>query len=115
MGKNVSAKLAGMPEEFVSEPIEPVAATYDTGRMAGGEPGLPHEFMWRGQTFTIVDVLRTWRETGKCHHGSDEMYLRKHWYEIKTASNTVMKIYFERQPRGKLKKERWWLYSITES
>lgn len=104
-----------MPEQFVSEPIEPVVATYDTGRMAGGEPGLPGEFLWRGQTFAIVDVLRAWRETGKCHHGSDEMYLRKHWYEVRTTSDAVMKIYFERQPRGKRKTVRWWLYSFREA
>ena len=30
-----------MPEQFVSEPIEPVIATYDTNRMAGGEPTSP--------------------------------------------------------------------------
>ena len=104
-----------MPEEFVSEPIEPVIATYDTGRMAVGEPGLPGKFLWRGQNFVIADVLRAWRETGRCHHGSDEMYLRKHWYEVRTTSDAVMKIYFERQPRGKSKTGRWRLYSITES
>lgn len=104
-----------MPERFVSEPIKPVVATYDTERMAAGEPGLPREFVWRGKTFVITDVLRAWRETGRCHHGSDEIYLRKHWYEVKATSGVVMKIYFERQPRGKRKTVRWWLYSIRES
>ena len=99
----------------MSEPIEPVAATCDTGRMAIGEPGLPREFLWRGKTFEVADVLRAWRETGRCTHGSDEMYLRKHWYKVKTTSNAVMKIYFERQPRGKRKTVRWWLYSIQET
>jgi hypothetical protein len=28
-----------MPERFVSEAIKPVVATYDTSRMALGEPG----------------------------------------------------------------------------
>lgn len=110
-----SAKLLGMPERFVSEPIEPASATYDTGRMAGGEPGFPREFLWRGQTFAVADVLRSWRETGRCHNGSDELYLRKHWYEVRTTSSAVMKIYFERQPRGKRKTVRWFLYSINES
>ncbi len=104
-----------MSEEFISEPVEPVAATCDTNRMAGGEPGLPREFVWRGKNFVIADVLRAWRETGKCHHGSDEMYLRKHWYEIRTTSKAVMKIYFERQPRGRRKTIRWFLYSVNKS
>ena len=104
-----------MSERFVSESIQPVIATYDTARMAAGEPGLPREFAWRGRTIEVADVLRTWRETGKCHHGSPERYVRKHWYEVATASGETMKIYFERQPRGGRRGERWWLFSIRES
>ena len=101
-----------MRERLISEAIKPVIATCDTARMAAGEPGLPEEFVWRGQTVKIVAVLRTWRETGKCRHGSDERYLRKHWFEVDTTSFGVMKIYFDRQPRGGSKGERWWLFSI---
>jgi hypothetical protein len=115
-------------EQFVSEAIEPVGATFDTGRMARGEPGLPGEFIWRGRTVRIVKVLRSWKETGPCRNGSDEQYVRKHWYEVATASpltppstrgregsvRGVMKIYFERQPRGRHKTQRWWLFSLCE-
>ncbi len=104
-----------MPERFVSEAIKPVVATSDTSRMAAGEPGLPRQFVWRGQTITIVLILRSWRETGRCSHGSPELYLRKHWYEVVTASNSTMKIYFDRQPRGGRKGGRWWLFSIFEA
>jgi len=79
--------------------------------MAIGEPGLPGEFLWRGRTVRIVEVLRSWKETGPCRHGSGEQYVRKHWYEVVTASDGVMKIYFERQPRGGRKSARWWIYS----
>ena len=101
-----------MRERLISEAIKPVIATCNTARMAAGESGLPEEFLWRGQTVKIVAVLRTWRETGKCRHGSDERYLRKHWFEVDTNSLGVMKIYFDRQPRGGSKGERWWLFSI---
>jgi|MudIll2142460700_1097286.scaffolds.fasta_scaffold14044_5 hypothetical protein len=69
-----------IPERFVSETIRPVAGTGDTARMAIGDPGLPSEFVWRGRTISAMSVLRTWRETGRCHRGSPEMYVRKHWY-----------------------------------
>jgi phosphoribosylglycinamide formyltransferase-1 len=104
-----------MPERFVSEAIQPVTATYDTVRMAGGEPGLPREFVWRARTIQVAAVLRNWRETGRCHHGSPERYVRKHWYEIATANHETMKIYFERQPRGGKRGERWWLFSMRDS
>ena len=101
-----------MPERFISEPLVPVIATADTSRMAAGEPGLPREFLWRGKTVTIVAVLRAWHDTGECDHGSHEKYVRKHWYEVATASHGTMRIYFGRQPRGGRKEARWWLFSI---
>ena len=103
-------------ERFVSEPIKPVAETFDTGRMAIGEPGLPRQFEWRGQIVEIVDILRTWRETGPCRHGSPERYVRKHWYEVKTAQHGIMTIYFDRQARRghRPAEARWWLFSIRD-
>jgi Domain of unknown function (DUF6504) len=103
-----------MPERFISEAIRPVAGTMDTTRMAAGEPGLPREFEWRGRTVFVTAVLRTWRETGNCRRGGPERYVRKHWYEVSTASDGTMKLYFERQPRGERKGPRWWLFSICQ-
>ena len=104
-----------MAERLISEALSPVVATSDTSRMAVGEPGLPREFLWRDRTLRISAVLRTWRETGKCHHGSPELYVRKHWYEVTTDEGATLKLYFDRQPRrGRGRKEpRWWLFSIS--
>jgi hypothetical protein len=100
-----------MTEEFIGEAIQPVADTIDTSRMAAGGPGLPRQFRWRAETVNVAQVLNTWRETGPCHHGSGEQYVRKHWFEVATDSGLKMKIYFERQARSAKKKERWWLFS----
>jgi phosphoribosylglycinamide formyltransferase-1 len=102
-----------MQEQFVGEPIQPVGATLDTSRMAAGEPGLPREFQWGERQIRIVEVRRSWKETGPCRHGSGEQYVRKHWYEVLTASDGVMQIYFERQPRGGRKTTRWWLFTVS--
>ena len=103
-----------MAEQFISEALEPVVSTADTARMAGGGPGLPHAFRWRGRTIEIATLLRSWREAGSCRHGSGEMYVRKHWFEVVTADRATMKIYFERQPRTGRREPRWWLFSISE-
>jgi hypothetical protein len=42
------------------------------------------------------------------------MYVRKHWFEIATTGNGMMKLYFVRQPRRGRKDARWWLLSICE-
>jgi phosphoribosylglycinamide formyltransferase-1 len=101
-----------MAEQFIGAAIQPVAETLDAGRMSAGEPGLPRQFRWRRQTIQIAQVLRTWRETGPCRHGSGEAYVRKHWFDVRTDSGETMKIYFERQPRSRNSKARWWLFTV---
>jgi len=102
-----------MDEKFISETIKPLADTFDTAAMTRGEPGLPKTFIWRDNEYEVAEVLEAWKETGPCRSGSPELYLRKHWYKIRTADNMVMTIYFERQARSKSQsKARWWLYTI---
>ena len=102
-----------MGEEFVSETIKPLEGSFNAAAMTRGEPGLPSRFLWRQTEYTIAEVLETWKETGPCRNGSNEFYLRKHWYKIKTADNIIMTLYFERQARSKTQsKARWWLYTI---
>ncbi len=102
-----------MAEEFVSEAIKPVAGTFDTSGMTRGEPGLPQRFVWRDKEYGVAAVLQVWKEDGACHHGSGEMYLRKHWYKIATVQGPQMTLYFERQARSKREnKARWWLYTV---
>jgi hypothetical protein len=98
--------------EFVSEAIRPIMDNADSGVMAAGGPALPRQFVWRGQTLCIAEVLRTWRETGPCRHGSSERYVRKHGFEVRTVSHGKALIYFERQARGRNRTQRWWLYTI---
>jgi hypothetical protein len=100
-----------MSDEFLSEPLVPIAPGADPSRMALGEPGLPEAFRWRDREVAITGVFGTWRETGPCHSGSGERYVRKHWFEIATAGEGVWKVYFERQARGGRSTARWWLYS----
>jgi hypothetical protein len=42
-------------------------------------------------------MLHCWRETGKCHHGSPEISVRKNRCEVATASDGTMKLYFCRK------------------
>ena len=47
--------------QFISEPIKPVIATCDTNRMSISAPGLPKEFIWRGEKVIVTEILRSWR------------------------------------------------------
>ena len=84
-----------MREELISERLEPVMAAVDA-------------------EYTVAEVLEEWKETGPCHHGSGERYVRKHWFRLRMASGEEMKLYFERHARSaKQMKQRWWLYTVA--
>ena len=103
-----------MHEELISERLIPVMEEVDARRVVIGAPLLPTRFIWRGSEYAVSEVLEEWRETGACHHGSGERYVRKHWFRLRMAGGEVMKIYFERQARSAQEmKRRWWLYSVT--
>lgn len=99
---------------FIGEPITPKPGVFDTSAMATGAPGLPAEFTWRKKEYAVAEVLDTWKSTGPCASGGSEVYVRKHWFRIRTATHEVMTIYFNRQPpRGRGKsKNRWTLYTV---
>ena len=101
-------------EKFISEAMEPSTDLLETSRMAIGEPSVPLKFVWRGKTIRIMEIRRRWKETGPCRHGSGESYVRRHWFEVITDSDEVMKIYFERHPKGGRKSSRWWLFTVCK-
>ena len=102
-----------MSEQFISEPLKAVTEAVDPRSFAIGAPLLPAEFIWRGNSLSIAEVLEEWKETSPCRHGSGELYVRKHWFRLRLKTGEEAKIYFERQPRfGDGKKARWWLFSL---
>jgi len=104
---------AANPEEFVCEPLVPVRGTAQTAAMARGEPGLPDAFTWRGTRYRLLGVIESWKTSGPCRSGADEIYLRRHWYRILTEPRAILTVYFERQPRNRKRlKARWWVYSF---
>ena len=101
-----------MAEEFVSEAIEPERGSFDAGAMSRGEPGLPNRFTWRGKTYVVAQVVMKWKTSSR-ETGGTEMYLRRHWFTVKTESGERMTLYCERQTKNMKKpKARWWLYTV---
>ena len=99
-----------MKETFVGEGITPENTSFSVSPMAMGKPGLPRKFSWKGRTFSVLEVLEEWKESGDCRHGSGERYVRKHWFRVRTTEDLEMRIYFERQGRSS-GGSRWRLYS----
>ncbi len=98
-------------ETFIGEAITPEDLSFPVSPMTMGKPGLPRTFSWKGRRFSVIEVLEEWKESGDCHHGSGERYVRKHWFRVRTTEDLEMSIYFERQARSG-GGSRWRLYSI---
>ena len=97
-----------MQRQLIGEPITPITEWVDTSRMAPGDPGLPERFIWRGGEIVVAEMLERWKDTGPCHHGSGERYVRKHWFRIRTTDGRVTNPHFERQVSKREAKSRWW-------
>ena len=100
--------------DFISEPITPWPGTFDARAMGRGEPGLPRRFDWRGQSYEIVEVLKAWKDSSReGGRAGGELYLRRHYYELKMADGSIWTVYFVRQPpAGGSARQRWFLYSM---
>jgi hypothetical protein len=100
--------------ELVSEPITPLRGSFDAAAMARGEPGLPHGFTWRGQSYDVVATLDQWKHSEREGARADgELYLRRHYYRLGMSDDSVWTVYFIRQtPKSGSPKRRWFLYTI---
>ena len=104
--------MADSDEQFVSDPLIPAPGSFDASAMARGEPGLPAQFTWRGQMYQVDEVLEQWTSSTP-EGGSGELYLRRHWWQLRTSSGHVMKIYCQRQAKNKTdRKQRWFVYTV---
>jgi hypothetical protein len=101
---------------LISEPLQ-AAGGFDTSAMSAGEPGLPAAFGWRGRTWGIQGVRRKWKEsTREGGRATGELYLRRHFYQLRMESGAIWTVYFERQPpRGRPRAPRWFLYTIDDA
>ena len=99
-------------EQFISEELRPLGKARDTAAMVRREPGLPEGFAWRGTEYRIVGIIEMWK-TSSPEPGGGNIYLRRHWYRVRTDPPAVMTIYFDRQAHNRKRpKARWWLYTM---
>lgn len=96
-------------ERLISEPVTPVAGSFNAAAMAAGEPGVPMAFSWRGTDYRVERVIETRKNLRGCHNGSGEKYVNKHFFTVETTSGEVMTLY---RTRTGSKKDSWILYTL---
>ncbi len=102
--------------EFISESIFPTGDQFDSGAMSRGEPGLPRAFSWRNNQYAVASVVRQWKGTSaEGGRAGGEVYLRRHYFELRMSDGSVWTIYFVRQtPKCGSAKLRWYVYTVDQ-
>lgn len=96
---------------LVSEEIQP-AGGFDVAAMARGEPGLPPAFTWRGAVHEVAAHLRSWKGF-RPDTGSSEMYLRRHYHELRMEDGATWIVYCLRQVGSRqAARHRWFLERV---
>ncbi len=99
--------------ELISESITPHVGNFDAASMGRGEPGLPRGFTWRGKSVDVLERISTWKQSSREGGSAGDLYLRRHYYKLRTSDGCIWTIYFVRQtPRTGDPKNRWFLYTI---
>lgn len=101
-------------KKMVSEPIDPEAGSFEAGAMASGVPGLPVAFAWRGASKRVLSCERAWKSLRPEPGG--ELYLRRHYYELRMDDGCCWVVYCLRQPStAKGGRHRWYLYTVEDA
>jgi hypothetical protein len=97
---------------LISEEIQPESGAFDAVAMARGEPGLPPAFAWRGAVYGVTARLRSWKGF-RPDTGSPEMYLRRHYHELRMEDGATWVVYCLRQTGSRQAgRHRWFLEKI---
>jgi hypothetical protein len=97
---------------LVSEEIRPEGGAFDAAAMARGEPGLPPSFVWRGAAHGVAARVRSWKGF-RPDAGGTEMYLRRHYFELRMEDDAIWVVYCLRQAGSRqAARHRWFLEKV---
>ena len=105
-----SSDSGALNEKLISEPVTPVAGSFNTAAMATGSPGVPMAFVWRGKEYRVARIMAERKTLRGCRNGSGEKYIDKHIFTVKAESGETMTLY---RARTGSKGDSWVLYTIA--
>lgn len=110
------------PFRFISEPIE---AQFSKPPALEKMPGPPQGFVWRGENYTVIEVLMEWhdyhrrgrmKKNMRPEHASvaetrGSWGVGQDYYRVRTADGRAFDIYYDRAPKdADRRKGGWFLY-----
>lgn len=111
------------PMRFIGEAIE---AQFDRPPALDKKPGCPDAFIWRGETYRVVEKLGEWHDYGRKGRMASNMRpehaaaaerrgswgVGRDYFRARVESGQVFEFYYDRAPKGsKRRKGAWFLVS----
>jgi hypothetical protein len=116
------------PLRFIGEAIQP---QFDQPPTLEKKPGYPSKFVWRKETYRVIEILQEWHDysrRGRMAHNmrpghADAATARGSWgvgrdyYRVLTDTGRIFDLYYDRAPKKDNRKGAWFLYqemSVSE-
>ncbi len=98
------------PLSFISEPIEPL---HEERRGPRKRLGCPDGFVWRGEEYRVVELIREWHDyarRGKMMHNMRPSHaaaaesrgswgVGRDYFLVRTEGGRLFELYYDRAPR----------------
>lgn len=114
------------PLRFIDEPIE---VSFAQPPVFEKRPPCPDGFLWRGETFAVVELLSEWRDYQR--RGRMAVNMRpehaaiaaergswgvgRFYFRVRTGSGSIFDLYYDRAPKdARQRKGAWFLFRELE-
>jgi hypothetical protein len=99
------------PIKFIGEEVE---AIFDVPLMLTKRPGCPDGFIWRGETFRVVELLSEWTDFTRRGRFARNMRLQsqrkavrrgsigvgRFYFQVRTERGRIFELYYDRAPKS---------------
>lgn len=114
------------PSHFYGETIDPL---FDTPPALEKTPSCPDGFVWRGQSYRVVELLEEWRdyrrrgrfrqnmrpEHAERASATGSLGVGRFHFRVKVEDGRVFELYYDRAPKdANDRKGKWLLYCEWE-
>lgn len=107
------------PSQFIGESID---VYFDSPPLLKKSPACPQRFAWRGETYTIQNILEEWVDTSrrgnKAHNmtpphlaraaSSGSWGVGRFFFRVVVSTGKIFEIYYDRAPRDADNREGGW-------
>ncbi|MCA9925519.1 MAG: hypothetical protein KC419_17070 [Anaerolineales bacterium] len=111
--------MSDLSARFIGEPVEVV---FEKPPLFSKKPPCPGAFIWRGQTFAVLSVIKEWRDFRRRGRMSSNMRpenlakaakrgswgVGRYYFQIMVENGRIFELYYDRAPKGQKQREGSW-------